>query len=315
MTNTRFLQIINSLASRLKAFATMFSQSHCGFFASVLVWSILVPHVALNATVRPQDPMEAVEQNEGVARGEQLPGVSSSWFDSETGTLRVPDEIESMRLEDRNQWVAPPAKKWNWKWNWNWGGNWGSTGFFGTTIFRVFGSLLLGVVLAALIWGLFKLFSSVAADSSVRNRANSLSKEELAAKVSQLPFQMEPAEDLGLMALIEQSRKNRDYDQATIYLFGHVLVSLDVASLIRLQRGKTNRMYQRDLRATPKAREFYTDVMLLFERAFFGRHRISESGFEKVFAELGEFEATLARFEEKSNEMNRSRVTQGAALS
>jgi hypothetical protein len=76
-------------------------------------------------------------------------------------------------------------------------------------------------------------------------------------------------------------------------LYSHFLVRLDQGHKIRLAAGKTNRQYLREL-ASASSRRMLETVMLAFEDAFFGKHRLARERFEACLAQLEPLNAALA---------------------
>ncbi len=77
----------------------------------------------------------------------------------------------------------------------------------------------------------------------------------------------------GLLSEAEKWMRLGDYSKAIVYLFSHILIELDEHRRIRLQRGKTNGMYLRELGRWPEWRGAIRKVVTAFERSFFGGHR------------------------------------------
>jgi hypothetical protein len=78
-----------------------------------------------------------------------------------------------------------------------------------------------------------------------------------------------------------------------IYLFSHVLVSLDQKGHIRLRKGKTNRQYLRELRPYRPLANFYQRVMVPFEATFFGDHELEKQDFENCWIQLDQFQTDV----------------------
>jgi hypothetical protein len=84
-----------------------------------------------------------------------------------------------------------------------------------------------------------------------------------------------------------------NYDQAVIYFFSFQLVQLDHHQFIRLEKGKTNRQYLRELHAHRSLRGLVEQVMLLFEDVFFGGRQLSRNQFDVCWQRLDEFHIQL----------------------
>lgn len=119
--------------------------------------------------------------------------------------------------------------------------------------------------------------------------------EDLAAqraKLTDLPFEMESTL-VGFKAQAERLRQEKQYAQATVYLFSYLLVECDAANCIRLAKGKTNHRYIRELKAWPKLQRPFQELVEMFEAAFFGGKEISESRFEAFWSKLPQVEAIV----------------------
>ena len=69
-----------------------------------------------------------------------------------------------------------------------------------------------------------------------------------------------------------------------------MLLVLDNAHKIHLVKGKTNRMYLRELRREPpRLRAIMEMSMLAFEQVYFGKHSISAEHFALLWGQLDEF--------------------------
>ena len=82
-----------------------------------------------------------------------------------------------------------------------------------------------------------------------------------------------------------------DLRQAVILYFSFQLLELDKSELIRLHRGKTNREYSRELRDRTNIRVLYEQTMYVFERVYFGEHKISRSEFLPIWNNRDQFQA------------------------
>ena len=133
-----------------------------------------------------------------------------------------------------------------------------------------------------LVLGFFRLQPNVPTDDeSVRRRS-------MAESIQQLPFELDgDSGDFRKAAHDEFLAGN--YRKAMIYLFSHVLVSLDQQGHIRLRKGKTNRQYLNELRPYRSLANFYQRVMVPFEATFFGDHDLEKQDFEVCWNQLDDF--------------------------
>ncbi len=83
------------------------------------------------------------------------------------------------------------------------------------------------------------------------------------------------------------------YNEAVIYLYGYMLLALDQARKIHLQKGKTNRMYLRELRSNEALHKIVRQQILAFEDVFFGRYDIDAARFATLWQQLDAFHRLL----------------------
>jgi hypothetical protein len=97
-----------------------------------------------------------------------------------------------------------------------------------------------------------------------------------------------------LLAEAARLYQEGDYRGAIIFLFSHQLIVLDKHHLIRLNKGKTNRQYVRELGRRPPLVRLVQDTMVAFEDVFFGNYAIDRARFESCWLRLDEFDALVA---------------------
>lgn len=85
-----------------------------------------------------------------------------------------------------------------------------------------------------------------------------------------------------------------NYDEAIIYLFSYELVELDRHQKLRLERGKTNRQYLREVRSHANLANILRGTMYCFEDVFFGHHPLGRVEFEACWRRLDEFQREAA---------------------
>ncbi len=211
-------------------------------------------------------------------------GTTSNWY-SDEGKLVFPSSLSRDFLDARHRSISPPAPPRTFNRNWFSGSFWTMLQTYWLVI-SITGVLLIVAII------LFVLYRNGSYFSGRFRRESSEDLELTAAKISDLPFQLElPVR--GLLEEADAARQNRDYSRAIIYLFSYVLVELDRNRRIRLQRGKTNRMYLREIKSDLQLRIIVERVMLAFEWVFFGRHELSEKSFNECWNSLDEFRNRL----------------------
>ncbi|GAB6165161.1 hypothetical protein JCM19992_11610 [Thermostilla marina] len=90
-------------------------------------------------------------------------------------------------------------------------------------------------------------------------------------------------------AAIREAVAKGDYRRAVVLLFGYELIELDKHDRIRLERGKTNRQYLRELRGMSFLRRFYEETMLLFEEVYYGSRDADPERFRRYYEQLPQF--------------------------
>ncbi len=105
--------------------------------------------------------------------------------------------------------------------------------------------------------------------------------------------------DVNLRSEAERLMQEGQYDQAIILLFAHQLLLLDRATLIRLNRGKTNGKYVRETRSVdPESAQWLRATVAAFERSYFGRHPIEQDDFTELWQSNLKLEESIRRRQE-----------------
>lgn len=213
--------------------------------------------------------------------------ITGRWYNSESGTYRPP--VLSKPLDDtirQSGWLGTkttPAPSTTSTTPWSWA-NLGMSG-------ELFGWIVFGVLGSVLLFGLLAIAYYYFGDYVPVMRRKSTSKEAIKVdmtKVEDLPFEVNANNDDPLAYAEELMRAGR-YNEAVVYLFGYILLALDQSRKIHLQKGKTNRMYLRELRSETQLKEIVNRTMLAFEDVFFGRYDIDRGRFEMLWAQRDEF--------------------------
>lgn len=219
------------------------------------------------------------------------------WFDAKTGKITpVAARKNEIDVSDRHSSVATPNTRTNSAWWDSLSGSlsmvfsWLFEGWL--TILGVF-LVLLAMVAGFLVW---RYGSNGGGFFRSREAKELLAHEREKAKIQDLPFEIEQTA-MGLLGQAAMLRAAGDYSKAIVYLFSHVLVEMDGARCIRLTRGKTNRIYLRELRGREMLKSFTSQLVQAFEFAFFGKHQLSQESFEAIWRQLPVFEENLKHFE------------------
>jgi hypothetical protein len=224
----------------------------------------------------------AMAQDAGL---ESLKRQSLPWYDAQT------EQVKPVELEARDDprsglrgTIAEKTKKKKKKANRNWTWDWGLSEGLGTFLYWLLW-IVLGVAFAILVvWVVRNI--DVKQPSA---REETKSGRSLAQSVAQLPFQVEVGDE-DFRSLAAKAFHANDYRQAIIWLFSHVLISLDQKNLIRLKKGKTNRQYLRELASERQLSSYYADVMVPFEATFFGDKDLNREQFASCWDGLNHFE-------------------------
>ncbi len=215
---------------------------------------------------------------------------ASLWYDDEQQVLRpLPVTTSTPRAEHRDsRWEPAPPKP-------------AATtapinpGFDG---WRIVGWILLLVLAFALIALVFYLFSKIEPDvMETRKRGlesgGEVLDEQTLERISQLPAEVRHT-DVDLRTEAERLMNAGRFDQAIMLLFGHQLLLLDRAGILRLARGKTNGRYLRETRGkSPEAHALFASTVAAFEASYFGGHTPTPDQFASLWAENAELQAIV----------------------
>lgn len=264
------------------------------FCAVVIVW--LCMSVIATSMQAPEKQKFGEKDRSTIKRS-----AHSVWFDSEEGTIRPIRGSKSIDVGDRHDSIAGndqySAPSW-------WIAMRDLLGEFFSWIFHSWQILsIVGLVSLLLVIGFLVLRYGVSFQERFR-KMTALSvreQEREKAKIQDLPFEVEPTM-FGLLAQAKRYRAAGDFSKAIIYLFSHALVEMDGARCIRLERGKTNRVYLRELRERDNLRGFTSQLVLAFEHSFFGKHALSQEAFERIWQQLPAFDANLKQVDSEPSD-------------
>ena len=165
------------------------------------------------------------------------------------------------------------------------------------TIFYYLGYLLVALLIATLIAGIFYITAHFV--RSYRGVSHSDMRKELTidpGKIEDLPFEeMQSTNDpLGDCRSLAREGK---FDEAIIYLYGYQLLAMDHARKIHLHKGKTNRMYLRELRNLDELKGIVELTIEKFELVYFGKRSLTKQSFLEVWNRLERFHVLIAQVE------------------
>ncbi|HUP81721.1 MAG TPA: hypothetical protein VM260_24430 [Pirellula sp.] len=225
----------------------------------------------------------------------------SVWYDSDEGTIRPIRSNKPIDVGDRHDSIAGDDKYTAPSW---WTAFRNLIGEFLSWIFYSWQIILIVclVCLLSVVGFLIFKYGLSFQEQFRRMTAKSIKeKEREKVKIQDLPFEVEQTM-YGLLAQAERYRMAGDFSKAIIYLFSHALLEMDSARCIRLERGKTNRVYLRELRNRDFLKGFTSQLILAFEYAFFGKHALSKEAFERIWQQLPAFNAYLKQADMKPSD-------------
>jgi hypothetical protein len=258
---------------------------------------ILLVAIEYFGNVRPLAADETVAKNIATENDLVRKSTHPVWFDAKTGKITsVAARKNEIDVSDRHSSVATPDTRTNSAWWESLSGllskvfSWLFEGWL--TILGV-SLVLLAIVAGFLVW---RYGSNGAGFFRSGKAKDLLTHEREKSKIQDLPFEIEQTA-MGLLGQAAKLRAAGDYSKAIVYLFSHVLVEMDGARCIRLARGKTNRIYLRELRGREMLKSFTNQLVQAFEFAFFGKHQLSQESFEAIWQQLPVFEESLKHSE------------------
>ncbi len=223
---------------------------------------------------------------------------SQNWYDKSNDSY-IPPSVEPSQdnLLRKEGWLASENSWWPpWKQRtgrsfgngWNVGfGRWLSDWFSLAVLIPL--GLMLAVVIGLLLFYSFRTYLPSRFEEA--QKAASLAIDPL--RMSDLPFETKGLTHANPLDHAESLMQERRYSEAIVYLYAYQLLALDQSRKIDLQKGKTNRMYLRELGDQFPLQSLVRKTMLAFEDAFFGDHEISADRFAECWQTLSEFHSML----------------------
>lgn len=234
-----------------------------------------------------QIPLPAQEQE--VQSDRALDSLKNAyWYDAETGTYQKPKiapeqdseirksgwkaNVKPRKQASSQSWRFPPAL---------------------SESFSIIVTSLLGIGLLIVV-GLVLYYTIRNYLPSPQRAPAKLGRIDVdTARAEALPFEVAQT-NRNPLAEAEALIKLGKYDEALLFFYGYMLLALDQSRVIHLQKGKTNRMYIREIRSRSSLQALVEQIMLAFEDVYFGKHSISRENFESLWAELDRFHELLA---------------------
>lgn len=152
--------------------------------------------------------------------------------------------------------------------------------------------LFLGLIVLAILSGLIYVLMRWTREPKQEVVQKAAPVAKTTNRVSELPIDVDQRpEDLFTSA--RKMADNGDFRTACIYLYSHLLLTLDERQWIRLARGKTNRQYLRELKkAGPPSGvpQLFSEAMSIFEQTLFGEHTLDRRGFDAFVQDFQQLE-------------------------
>lgn len=224
----------------------------------------------------------------------------TDWFDPDRNEL-VPVEVEPASDDSAHRdsrWVAQPETKTKQSGSTTGGG---SFQLFGLSLGHLLGWTVLAVMLVAvvslLVYAFMKADIDLGAAGPTRGARDPsrAPDEQTQQRIEQLPAELGRSTALDWRSEAERLMREGHLERAVVYLFGHQLLLLDRAGILRLSRGKTNGRYVREARREDApAAEHLQATVTLFERSYFGRHGITGEEFAALWQRNEQLEQRVA---------------------
>lgn len=257
----------------------------CRFAASCLLAICFHPFTALSGFSANSGELSPSEQKV------LQKGTDTSWYSAESGqrVLRSPKTRDRIDARDRHEVLEQSGGA-------SYGGGTSSNSIWGDFfqfVFSIWSYLILGalvvLMLIALVFALRR--SGFFTVRPSRSKPIDLAERD-SLKVTDLPFELEQTQ-VGLLAQADEYRRRGDYSKAMVYLFSHLLVELDSSGLIRLERGKTNRSYLRELAPHKRIEAHMHLAVRWFEHVFFGKNAMDAVAFDRLRERVPEMESWM----------------------
>ena len=209
----------------------------------------------------------------------------SIWYDAETGQVKPivikPQNDDSLNRHSR--WL-PKAQRIRQRRATTTGGTSGGN----LTIGNFFGWLLIAMFILStvgfLVYAISKAEIELGSGATVKSKiGDETVDQQTMERMKHLPAELR-RDGINLRSEAERLKDEGQFDQAIILLFGHQLLMLDKAGMLRLTRGKTNGKYVRETRSAD--RDCGTQLRATataFERSYFGRHEINADEFHYLW--------------------------------
>ena len=241
--------------------------------------------VALLGTANAQ-PTDPVEMGAEALKGGKFP-----WYASDSNSAQPVESPNTKSAASANRGLIPAKKVQPVAARTSWAG-WFQQLFDGLSYAAyILLTLVAAVLVSLLIWGYIRFRPS---EMSKTDRQKLEETEAMSDRIQELPFTVSRQLNDNFEDRARAAADTGNYAEAVMLLFSFILLSLDRKGLIRLRRGTTNRQYLNEIRHHDRLPEFYNQVMVPFEKSFFGGHRIDQETFEKCWKNVESFRHSLS---------------------
>lgn len=221
------------------------------------------------------------------ADGRPFRAPSTHWYDAEQDRLRpVPVRTRLPEAGNRDsRWLPAPERVRRPAGGGTTGGGGAGTG----PVAQALGWIALAVVATILIGTIIYLFTKAEPDvmraggTSLQKSGSEAVDEQTLQRIEELPAEVRVHRG-NLRAEAERLMNEGRFAEAIVLLFGHQLLLLDRAGMLRLSRGKTNGRYLREVRAASSAaHQLFARTVTAFEASYFGGHHPSAARFARLW--------------------------------
>lgn len=227
---------------------------------------------------------------------------SQSWYEKSTDSFAIPDPGEVSDNEIRSEGWAYKPKATQATGNTAPAARPAGGGWTGVNADAITGFIM--VLIIVLVIGAFAALAYFALRNYIPAPKQAVFPKKFevdVAKVEDLPFEVSKPTHGNPLDEAEALMRAGRLREAIIYLYGYQLLALDQARKIDLQRGKTNRMYARELQKYTRLKDIVTTTMLIFEDAYFGQHEIGLEQFKTAWDLVDEFHHLAASNEPQAS--------------
>jgi len=196
--------------------------------------------------------------------------------------------------------VRPPPEPWDFSWltNWfTWSGSASPSGSglsYIPDLFTTILYILLAMLIALVSYVISRWLKNMGVPVSTEVEAPAEDGRTRTERIEALPAPVR--RNVG--NFLDEARRLAEageYSEAMLYLYSHLLLTLDQHQVIRLEKGKTNRQYLQELLRLgfPGVASLTEPSVIAFEDVFFGGYPLERERFEGCWQSLHEIERQL----------------------